>query len=54
MGLMGALGSSAGGMILGLWGFTMLNIVGATMVLAPLAVTVLRRPAPARSEGSVA
>jgi MFS family permease len=47
MGLMGALGSSAGGMILGLWGFTILNIVGATMVLAPLAVTVLRRPAPA-------
>jgi MFS family permease len=47
MGLMGALGSSAGGMILGVWGFTILNLVGATLVLAPLAVTVLRRPAPA-------
>jgi MFS family permease len=45
MGLMGALGSSAGGMILGLWGFTILNIAGATLVLAPLTVTILRRPA---------
>jgi MFS family permease len=53
MGLMGALGSSAGGMILGLWGFTILNVVGATMVLAPLAVTLLRRPAAARSGGLV-
>ena len=44
MGLMGALGSSAGGMILGLWGFTILNILGAALTLAPLAVTVLRRP----------
>lgn len=43
MSLMGALGSSAGGMILGLWGFTILNVVGATMVLAPLAITLLRR-----------
>ena len=47
MGSMGALGSTAGGMILGLWGFTILNVVGAALVLAPLAVTVLRRPAPA-------
>jgi MFS family permease len=46
MSLMGALGSTAGGMILGLWGFTILNVVGATLVLAPLAVTLLRRPAP--------
>jgi MFS family permease len=46
MGLMGALGSSAGGLILGLWGFTILNVFGAALVLAPLAVTVLRRPAP--------
>jgi MFS family permease len=45
MGLMGALGSSAGGMILGLWGFTILNIAGATLVLAPLTVTLLQRPA---------
>jgi MFS family permease len=44
MGLMGALGSTAGGMILGLWGFTILNTVGAVMVLGPLAVTLLRRP----------
>jgi predicted MFS family arabinose efflux permease len=44
MGLMGALGSSAGGMILGVWGFTILNVVGAALTLAPLAVTVLRRP----------
>jgi MFS family permease len=46
MGSMGALGSTAGGMILGVWGFTILNVVGAALVLAPLAVTVLRRPAP--------
>ena len=45
MSLMGALGSTAGGMILGVWGFTILNVVGAALVLAPLAVTVLRRPA---------
>jgi MFS family permease len=44
MGLMGALGSSAGGMILGLWGFTILNIVGAALALAPLTLTLLRRP----------
>jgi MFS family permease len=42
--LMGALGSTAGGMILGLWGFTILNVVGAALVLVPLAVTVLRHP----------
>jgi MFS family permease len=46
MGSMGALGSTAGGMILGVWGFTILNVVGAALVLAPLAVTVLRRPPP--------
>jgi MFS family permease len=45
MGLMGALGSSAGGLILGVWGFTILNIVGAALVLGPLAISVLRRPA---------
>jgi MFS family permease len=44
MSLMGAFGSSAGGMILGVWGFTILNVVGAAMVLAPLGLTVLRRP----------
>jgi MFS family permease len=44
MGLMGALGSSAGGLILGLWGFTILNVVGAALVLVPLAITLVRRP----------
>jgi len=47
MGLMGALGSAAGGMILGVWGFAILNSVGAALVLAPLAVTLFRKPAPA-------
>jgi MFS family permease len=45
MGLMGALGSTAGGMILGVWGFTVLNVVGGALVLGPLAATLLRRPA---------
>jgi MFS family permease len=44
LGLMGAVGSTAGGMILGVWGFAILNAVGAAMVLGPLAVTLLRRP----------
>jgi dienelactone hydrolase/predicted MFS family arabinose efflux permease len=51
LGLMGASGSAAGGMILGLWGFAVLNTVGAVLVLAPLAVTLLRRPAVARVAG---
>jgi MFS family permease len=45
MGLMGAFGSAAGGMILGVWGFTVLNTLGAALVLGPLAATLLRRPA---------
>lgn len=45
MGLMGAIGAVAGGMILGLWGFAILNVVGAVLVLGPLAATWLRRPA---------
>ena len=45
IGLMGALGSGAGGMILGVWGFAILNVVGAALVLGPLAISVLRRPA---------
>ena len=45
MGLMGAFGSAAGGMILGMWGFTILNTVGAVLVLGPLGATLLRRPA---------
>ena len=47
MGLMGATGSAAGGMILGVWGFAILNLVGAVLVLAPLTATLLRRPVPA-------
>jgi MFS family permease len=43
MGTMGALGSAAGGMILGTWGFTVLNTVGAALVLGPLGATLLRR-----------
>ena len=45
MGLMGALGSAAGGMILGIWGFAILNAVGGALALGPLAVTLFRRPA---------
>ena len=44
MGLMGALGSAAGGMILGIWGFAILNAVGAVLTFGPLAFTLLRRP----------
>jgi MFS family permease len=51
MGLMGAIGSAVGGMILGLWGFAILNAVGAALVLGPLAVTWLRRPALEPIEG---
>jgi len=32
-------------MILGVWGFAVLNTVGAALVLGPLAATLLRRPA---------
>ncbi len=45
MGLMGATGSAAGGVILGVWGFTILNAVGAALSLGPLAASLLRRPA---------
>ena len=51
MGLMGASGSAAGGMILGVWGFAVLNAVGGALVLAPLAATLLRRPLLAPSRG---
>ena len=51
MGLMGAIGSAAGGMILGLWGFAILNAVGALLVLGPLAIALLRRPALAPARG---
>jgi MFS family permease len=42
MGLMGALGSAAGGMIFGVWGFAILNAVGGALALGPLAATLLR------------
>lgn len=51
MGLMGALGSATGGMILGIWGFAILNAVGAVLVLGPLTVTLLRRQTLSPREG---
>lgn len=53
-GLMGALGSTLGGIILSAWGFGILNTVGAALVLVPLAGTWLRRPslAPLAAERS--
>ena len=51
MGLMGAIGSAAGGMILGIWGFAILNAVGAALVLGPLAVMLVRRPAVTAPQG---
>jgi MFS family permease len=45
MGLMGALGSAAGGLILGRWGFAALNALGAALVLGPLVAALVRRPA---------
>ena len=44
MGLMGALGSAAGGLVLGTWGFPALNALGALCVVGSLAaVWVLRQ-----------
>jgi MFS family permease len=47
MGLMGAVGSAAGGVILGVWGFGMLNAIGAAMLMLPLAAGSMRRAAAA-------
>ena len=47
MGLMGAVGSAAGGVILGVWGFGMLNALGAAMLILPLAASSMRRAAAA-------
>jgi MFS family permease len=44
-GLMGALGSTLGGIVLQSWGFPILNAAGAILVLGPLAVTWLGRAA---------
>jgi MFS family permease len=55
-GLMGALGSTLGGIVLQSWGFPVLNAAGAILVVAPLAVTWLGRAAlaPQPSERSEA
>ncbi len=45
MGMMGAIGSAAGGMVLGIWGFAALNALGGLLVLVPLATTWLSRGA---------
>src|SRR4030095_15893607 len=47
MGLMGALGSAAGGMVLGAWGFGALNALGAAIVVGTLTVMLLGRTAAA-------
>jgi len=43
MGLMGALGSAAGGMVLGLWGFLALNTLGGACMVVPLVAAWLYR-----------
>ena len=45
MGLMGAVGSALGGIVLGAWGFGMLNLLGAAMLLVPLIGSWLQREA---------
>jgi MFS family permease len=47
VGVMGFIGSAGGGMILGLWGFGVLNAVGAAMLILPLAASSMRRAAAA-------
>lgn len=44
MGLMGALGSAVGGLVLGLWGFGALNALGAAAVVAGLAAAFRHLP----------
>jgi MFS family permease len=45
MGLMGALGSAAGGLVLGRWGFPALNLLGALIVAGSLVAAWAWRPA---------
>ena len=45
MGLMGAVGSALGGIVLGAWGFGILNALGAAMLVLPLAASWLEREA---------
>lgn len=47
MGAMGFVGSAVGGVILGVWGFGILNAVGAAMLILPLAASSMRRAAAA-------
>ena len=44
MGLLGALGSALGGMVLGAWGFGVLNALGAAVVVAGLAAGIRHLP----------
>ena len=57
-GLMGALGSTLGGIVLQSWGFPVLNAAGAALILGPLAVTWLGRGAfaaqPSKRSGAAA
>jgi MFS family permease len=45
MGLMGAVGSALGGVVLGAWGFGTLNALGAALLVVPLAASWLQREA---------
>lgn len=45
MGTMGAVGSVLGGMVLGAWGFGLLNALGAALLVVPLAASWLQREA---------
>jgi len=57
-GLMGALGSTLGGIVLQSWGFAMLNAAGAVLILVPLAAVWLGRaalaPQPSERAGAAA
>jgi len=57
-GLMGALGSTLGGIMLQSWGFSMLNAAGAVLILGPLTAVWLGRaalaPQPSERSGAAA
>lgn len=50
MGLMGALGSALGGMVLGVWGFGALNALGAGVVVVGLAGSLKHLPLAQRAD----
>jgi MFS family permease len=50
MGLMGALGSALGGLVLGVWGFGILNALGAALVLAGLGGSLRHLPLAQRTD----